>query len=140
MDKGILNNKLNVGLNGLTKKVPAAQTTAAPKAPAAGTFANDSMSISAKSGAESANGNDATQAAGRRLAKCYNVDASVFSHNLAADSLGQLCADSSQGTRRLANSAGTDAHVNALANKIQADPSFALLHETARKMSERYAG
>lgn len=139
MDKGILNNNLrNVGLNGLAKKVPAT-APATPKAATGSTFSSDSVSIGSKGTADAANSNEATQAAGRRLAKCYDADAGVFSQNLAADSLGQLCADSSQGTRRLANSAATQAHVDALAKKIQADPSFSLLHETARKMSERYS-
>lgn len=44
-----------------------------------------------------------------------------------------------KGTKKLATSAKTEAHVEALAKKIQEDPSFPLLHETARKMSEKYS-
>jgi hypothetical protein len=44
-----------------------------------------------------------------------------------------------KGTKKLASSPQTEAHVEALAKKIMEDPSFPLLHETARKMSEKYA-
>lgn len=43
------------------------------------------------------------------------------------------------GTKRLAKSAGNEKHIEALAKKIQEDPSFPLLHETARKAAEKKA-
>ena len=41
------------------------------------------------------------------------------------------------GTKRLSKSAGNEKHIEALAKKIMDDPSFPLLHETARKAAEK---
>lgn len=41
-----------------------------------------------------------------------------------------------RGTKRLAQSENTQRHVEALAKRIMDDPSFPLLHETARKAKE----
>lgn len=43
-----------------------------------------------------------------------------------------------RGTRKLSASPSTQKHVEALAEKIMNDPSFPLLHETARKMAEKH--
>ena len=43
-----------------------------------------------------------------------------------------------KGPKKLASSAKTEKHVDALAKKIMDDPSFPLLHETARKMHEKH--
>ncbi|MEB3222290.1 MAG: hypothetical protein VKS61_09455 [Candidatus Sericytochromatia bacterium] len=43
----------------------------------------------------------------------------------------------SRGTKRLARSENTERHVEALAKRIMDDPSFPLLHETARKAREK---
>jgi hypothetical protein len=40
--------------------------------------------------------------------------------------------------KKLADNARTEKHVEALAKKIMEDPSFPLLHETARKMHEKH--
>lgn len=46
--------------------------------------------------------------------------------------------DKSKGPRKLSNSDSNQKHVEALAKKIMEDPSFNLLHETARKMAEKH--
>lgn len=46
--------------------------------------------------------------------------------------------DQLKGQRKLASSANTEKHVEALAKKIMEDPTFDLLHETARKMNEKH--
>lgn len=46
--------------------------------------------------------------------------------------------DKAKGPRKLANSENNQKHVEALAKKIMEDPSFPLLHETARKMAEKH--
>lgn len=40
--------------------------------------------------------------------------------------------------RKLADSPSTEKHIDALAKKIMEDPSFSMLHETARKMQEKH--
>lgn len=48
--------------------------------------------------------------------------------------------DKLKGPRKLADSAATQKHVDELAKKLRDDPSFPLLHETARKMHEKHSG
>lgn len=46
--------------------------------------------------------------------------------------------DRLKGPKKLAENARTEKHIEALAKKIMDDPSFPLLHETARKMQEKH--
>lgn len=46
--------------------------------------------------------------------------------------------DKLKNTKRLSNSPSNQKHVDALAKKILDDPSFPLLHETARKMHTKH--
>lgn len=45
--------------------------------------------------------------------------------------------DKLKADKKLSKSAGNEAHIEALAKKIMDDPSFPLLHETARKAAEK---
>lgn len=45
--------------------------------------------------------------------------------------------DKLKADKRLSKSPGNEKHVDALAKKIMDDPSFPLLHETARKAAEK---
>ena len=45
--------------------------------------------------------------------------------------------DKLKGEKKLAKSPGNEKHIQALAKKILEDPSFPLLHETARKAAEQ---
>ncbi len=46
--------------------------------------------------------------------------------------------DGRPGTKKLSNSASNQRHIDNLAKRIMADPTFELLHETARKMHEKH--
>jgi hypothetical protein len=45
--------------------------------------------------------------------------------------------DKLKGGKKLAASANNEKHIQALAKKIMEDPSFPMLHETARKAAEQ---
>lgn len=45
--------------------------------------------------------------------------------------------DKLKGGKKLAKSANNEKHIQALAKKIMEDPSFPMLHETARKAAEK---
>lgn len=133
MDKSIFGNKVNLGaLNGLTKKVAAVETTK-PEAPkAAGTGIGTDKLV--RTGAAAAPAAASTQSVELKLAKNFDADAETFARNMAHSSLAEMAASFG----KLSGSARTEAHVKALAAKIMADPSFSLLHETARKMAEKH--
>jgi hypothetical protein len=134
MDKSIFGNKVNLGaLNGLTKKVAAAIETPKTEAPkAADARIGTDKLVRSNAAAPAAAGN--AEAVELKLAKNFAADAETFARNMAHSSLSDMAASFG----KLSGSARTEAHVKALATKIMADPSFALLHETARKMAEKH--
>jgi hypothetical protein len=137
MDKSIFGNKVNLGaLTGLTKKVAVAAETAkteVAKAASNAGFASDKLVKGASAAPAAVNNALAVEL---KLAKNFAHDAESFARNMAKSSLSEMAA----GLGKLANSERTEAHVKALASKIQADPSFSLLHDTARKMAEKHLG
>ena len=134
MDKSIFGNKVNLGaLNGLTKKVAAAIETPKTEAPKAADARIGTDKL-VRTGATAAAAPASAEAVELKLAKNFDEVAEKFAHNMAHSSLAEMAANFG----KLAKSERTEAHVKALATKIMADPSFALLHETARKMAEKH--
>lgn len=92
MSNSIFGNKLNLGLNGLTKKVAGTSETKEVKAKgaAAAGYASDALVRTGGAQSPASNVPDAARAAELRLAAAYHPDPAVFARNIARSSLEEL--------------------------------------------------